>query len=314
MNTALTIGLTFAGSLGIAIAVWAEGSYRLRERTLEQRVLRVSQSAISRNAVLLREPSALAKLSERIVDLFGPANWPRKIPASRVLINGLVTASLAGLFAHFLLSLAWWLTAATVATLLVLTPSLILKAEQRKSERRFEVMLADTIDMMVRMLRAGMPVTVAVSRVGKEAQEPAAAIYREIAEWLNLGLPLPEAMRTVAERIKIKDFDFFAAALSIQSTVGGNLTATLESLASMIRERNITTLKARAVTAQARLTANIILGILPAIAIVMQLTQPRYMAPLVDGSHGYGLITFVAGSYAAALITIRRLVSKVKIY
>ena len=75
--------------------------------------------------------------------------------------------------------------------MLVGTPFLILYSDQQQQIKTFETMLADTIDMMVRMLRAGMPVTVAMERVGHEAQEPAKLVYQEVAQWLQLGLPLP---------------------------------------------------------------------------------------------------------------------------
>jgi len=101
--------------------------------------------------------------------------------------------------------------------------------------------------------------------------------------------------------------------LSIQSTVGGNLTETLESLSEIIRERSVSILKARAMTSQARMTANVILGILPGIALMMLLIRPEYIMPIIDGSYGYGLLAFILLSYVLALVTIRQLVSRVKI-
>lgn len=313
MPDALQVALVMLGSLGLALAIWAEGTYRLRHRAVAQRVTRLASAGPLATAVRLPGGSGhLAAGAEQLVAVFGEPVWPRQIRATRVLGNGLVAGAFAA-GALSLLGLPWWFGAIVAAVVMVMTPYLILEAEQSKQAKLFEAMLSDTIDMMVRMLRAGMPVTIAVERIGSEAQEPAGTVYREVGQWLRLGLPLPQAMRTVADRIKVKDFDFFAAALAIQSTVGGNLTATLESLAAVIRERTLAMLKARAVTAQARLTANIILCILPAIMVIMQLTQPGYLSPLVDGSHGYTLISFVVGSYLFALLTIRRLVSRVKI-
>jgi len=298
---------------GLAIAIWAEGSYRFRRLTIARRVNRlVRDNPVSAPVPQPRRSGSLAAAAERLIGLFGEPVWPRRAPAIRVLASGVG----AGAFAAgglALLGLPWWFGAIVAFAVAVMVPYLLLEAEQSKEAKAFEAMLSDTIDMMVRMLRAGMPVTIAVDRIGVEAQEPAGTVYREVGQWLRLGLPLPQAMRTVAERIQVKDFDFFAAALSIQNTVGGNLTATLESLAAVIRERTLAMLKARAVTAQARLTANIILCILPAIVVMMQLTQPGYLAPLVDGSNGYQLISFVVASYLFALLTIRRMVSRVKI-
>jgi tight adherence protein B len=256
----------------------------------------------------------VAATAERAIDLLMiNAVWPRALPALRVLSNGIGAAVLSGVVLYWLLNMPWGLSLVVAVGALGAVPFAMVNAEQNRQARAFEAMLADTIEMMVRMLRAGMPVTVAVERVASEAQQPAARVYREAAEWLNMGMPLPQAMRTVAARIKIKDFDFFSAALSIQNTVGGNLTETLVSLAAIIRERNVSILKARAITSQARMTANVILGILPTILVAMQLFQPDYLTPLTDGSHGYGMIVFIFSSYFLALITIRRLVSRVRI-
>lgn len=302
------------GAFGLALAAWAEGSFRSRRRAFARRVTYIARAnPASQLRAQVGRRDFFAEGAQWIVDLISEPVWPRRQPPVRVLAYSLAAAGVAGAALGFLLGLPWWFAFIAGLAMLVGTPFLILYSDQQQQIKTFETMLADTIDMMVRMLRAGMPVTVAVERVGQEAQEPARIVYYEIAQWLQLGLPLPQAMRNVAERIKVKDFDFFAAALAIQSTVGGNLTATLESLSAVIRERNLALLKARAVTAQARLTANIILAILPAIMFILQLTRPGYLSPLLDGSHGYQLIGFVVVSYIVALVTIRRMVSRVKV-
>lgn len=302
------------GAFGLALAAWAEGSFRSRRRAVARRVTYIARAnPASQLRAQVGRRDLFAEGAQWIVDLISEPVWPRRQQPVRVLAYSLAAAGVAGAALGFLLGLPWWFAFIAGLAMLVGTPFLILYSDQQQQIKTFETMLADSIDMMVRMLRAGMPVTVAMERVGHEAQEPAKLVYQEVAQWLQLGLPLPQAMRNVADRIKVKDFDFFAAALAIQSTVGGNLTATLDSLSAVIRERNLALLKARAVTAQARLTANIILAILPAIMFIMQLTQPGYLLPLLDGSHGYQLIGFVVVSYIVALVTIRRMVSRVKV-
>ena len=315
-NFALTVVLGFIASLGVAVAACGELAYRLEQRAIQERAKRAWSAAPPRrmHASGTRLIAGLNRTADRIVDLFVRDEiWPRQISGIRLIGNGITSAMAAGTLCAAGLQLPWWMTAPVSIGALIFVPVSLASAEQRRLCALFEGMLADTIDMMVRMLRAGLPVTVAVRRVGREAQEPAAAIYREADQWLQIGLPLAQAMRTVAVRIKVKDFDFFAAALAIQSNVGGNLTETLESLSKIIRERSVSILKARAVTAQARLTANVILGILPGLAIMLQLIRPQYILPLVDGSHGYALITFVLLSYLAAFVIIRQLISRVKI-
>ena len=316
MTLAVKVMLVVIGSLGLSLILCVEMIHRLKRNALQQRVVRASVPGVS-----ARRPEQGEGLDRRIERLAGQVLgllvrteiWPREISAVRILSHGVIGGLIIAIFLHLALKTSLWTSIPSGFLALVAIPIISAASEQKRCVARFEAMLSDTIDMMVRMLRAGLPVTVAVARLGREAAEPAGAIYREATEWLGMGMPLPQAMRMVAERISVRDFDFFAAALAIQSTVGGNLTETLESLARVIRERTVSVMKARAVTAQARTTANVILGIIPGLVVMLQLVRPGYLNPLVDGSHGYGLLVFVIVSYLVAFVTIRQLIKRVQI-
>ncbi len=306
----------FLVSLGIALVICSEIAFRVHRFRLTRRLTNVAGYIGSRpekysSMVLASRAAAIGDLVLGILVKEGV--WPSQISSLRVIGNACGGGIVVWAATLFALNLPWWVGALSAVGALIVIPNVLIRADQKKQCAQFEANLPDTIDMIVRMLRAGLPVTVAIGRVGVEAKEPAAAIYREANEWLEMGLPLAQAMRKVANRIKVKDFDFFSAALAIQSTVGGNLTETLESLSKIIRERSVSFLKARAVTAQARMTANVILGILPGIFVMMLVIRPEYMIPLLDGSNGFGLITFVLLSYMMALFVIRLLVSRVRI-
>lgn len=316
MSVMVKVLLVFLVALGVSLIATAILLHRLQAGALERRIASTTPGKVegTRKQTLPPILDIANRWADRTVDLLAPRQiWPRQLTSLRIIGNGITAGLFAILAMRFLLDPSWAVAGVLGIVLGVAVMAALVRSEQVKTSRAFEVMLADTIDMMVRMLRAGLPVTVAVTRVGREAHEPAGQIYREAAEWLGMGIPLPQAMRKVADRIKIKDFDFFSAALAIQSTIGGNLTETLDRLARIIRERNVSTLKARAVTAQSRLTANVILGILPVMLVLLQLLQPEYLTPLLDGSHGYGLILFIVGSYAIAFVTIRHMISRVRI-
>lgn len=316
MSILLQAFLVFLGALGLSLVIVAVFLDRLQSSALARRIANTTPGYMtqSRRQALPPLLDMVNRWADRGIDLLAPRLiWPRQLSSLRIIGNGLVVGLLTGLAIKFLLAPAWATAIALGVVLAIGVMAALVRSEQTKISRAFEVMLADSIDMTVRMLRAGLPVTVAITRVGKEANEPAGQIYREASEWLSMGMPLPQAMRKVAERIRIKDFDFLSAALAIQSSIGGNLTETLDRLARIIRERNVTTLKARAVTAQSRMTANVILAILPTMLVILQLTQPEYLDPLIDGSHGYGLILFIVGSYVIAFGTIRHMISRVRI-
>ena len=310
------ISSIFFVSLGIGIVLCSEFTFRLHRFRLERRLSRVSGDIVNRpnsfNGTAF--VSRCGELSDLLLDfLVKKGVWPRRVSSLRIVGNACGAAIVV--CAVFLLALdfPWWVGVVSGMATIIVIPIALIRLDQRQQCALFEANLADTVDMIIRMLRAGLPITVALGRVGIEAREPAAAIYREVGEWLEMGLPLSQAMRKVADRIKVKYFDFFVSALTIQSIVGGNLTETLETLSSIIRDRSVSYLKARAVTSQARMTANVILGILPGMLFIMLIFSPGYIMPLLDGSYGYGLISFIVVSYIMALFFIRLIASRVRI-
>jgi len=116
-----------------------------------------------------------------------------------------------------------------------LLPRFILMRQQSRSDSRFAELLPDAIDMVVRIVRAGVPVGAAMRTVGQEANPPLSTMFAEIADQIDIGVPLGEAMAKTSEMVGNPDFRFFAVAVALQQSTGGNLTATLETLSDIVR-------------------------------------------------------------------------------
>jgi tight adherence protein B len=123
----------------------------------------------------------------------------------------------------------------------------------------------DALNTIVRCVRVGIPMGEALRTVARDAQEPTKAEFTILADKVSIGIPLDVALRELAMRIKLTEYQFFATALTLQARSGGGITQTLETLADVIRKR--VGLKARgyALTAEAR-TSAMILSVLPFVA------------------------------------------------
>lgn len=158
---------------------------------------------------------------------------------------------------------------------------------------RFNHLFPEAIDLMVRGLKSGLPISETIANVGQEMKEPIGVEFRAISDAVRFGATLDEALWDAARRIGLAEFKFFAISLSVQRETGGNLGETLNNLGEILRKRLTMRLKVKAMSSEARASAYII-GSLPFImfailylmneAYVMRLfTDPRGMLMLGGG-------------------------------
>lgn len=146
--------------------------------------------------------------------------------------------------------------------------------------------LPAAIDLIVRAAQAGIPVVEAIGVAGKEIGPPVGSEFTAIAQMVQLGVDLKEALYEAADRVNLVDFDCFVVALVVQRETGGQLSETMRNLATIIRRRKETRGKARGMTAEGRLTAQVV-GALPFVTGgFLTIVSPDYMRPLIDDSFG----------------------------
>jgi tight adherence protein B len=156
----------------------------------------------------------------------------------------------------------------------------------KRRRNHFIMLLPEALDLIVRGLRSGLPITEAIKVVGQELPDPVGMEFRRIIESFSIGLTLEQALWAVAERVGVPEFRFFAISLTVQQETGGNLTETLDNLADVLRRRKQVKLKIRALTGEARASASI-LGALPFIMFgALMLIRPEYGMVLVDTNQG----------------------------
>ena len=145
---------------------------------------------------------------------------------------------------------------------------------------------AAAIDIIVRGVRAGLPLTECLSLVARESTEPVATEFRLLHDAQSIGFTLAEAVERLADRIPCAEARFFAILITIQQGSGGNLSEGLGNLSSMLRDRKRMQQKVQAMSTEAKVSASII-GALPfAISAIVYFTSPGYMDMFIDTSQG----------------------------
>jgi len=169
-------------------------------------------------------------------------------------------------------------------------PRFVMKRRAKKRQKLFTKHFANSIDIIVRGVRTGLPVNECLRIIAQEAPEPVAGEFAQLIEGIKIGRPLDEVMERGLRRIPTTEYKFFAIVLAIQQKTGSNLAETLAGLSSVLRERKKMADQVKSITSEARTTAMII-GSLPFVmAAVMMLTSYEYIAFLWRDELGHYMI------------------------
>ncbi|MGI8705546.1 MAG: type II secretion system F family protein [Sphingomicrobium sp.] len=142
----------------------------------------------------------------------------------------------------------------------------------------FNTNFPDAIELMVRGLRSGLPITETLGVVAAEVGGPVGIEFRAVADKMKIGRTMEAALQETAERLGTAEFQFFVITLAIQRETGGNLAETLSNLADVLRKRAQMKLKIRAMSSESKASAYIV-GALPFVVFVLVwMMNPAYMA------------------------------------
>jgi tight adherence protein B len=155
-------------------------------------------------------------------------------------------------------------------------PYFTLRVLRGRRQKKFGAQFPDAIDIIVRSLRAGHPVPIAVNMVAREMADPIGSEFGLVADEVTYGAELETAMRSMYSRIGQDDLPLFVTAVAIQGSTGGNLGEILQNLSAVIRQRFKMRRKVRALAAEGRASA-LILSSLPILMFgVVQVVAPDF--------------------------------------
>ncbi len=142
---------------------------------------------------------------------------------------------------------------------------------------QFTARFPDAIELMVRGLRSGLPISETMGVVATEVQGPIAVEFQNVSDKMKIGRTMEAALQESADRLGTPEFQFFVITLAIQRETGGNLAETLANLADVLRKRAQMRLKIRAMSSESKASAYII-GALPFIVFgLIMYIHPNYM-------------------------------------
>jgi tight adherence protein B len=169
-------------------------------------------------------------------------------------------------------------------------PKLVLKRLTISRQKKFLADLADALEAMTRLLRAGMPVSEAIKMVAREFTGPVGDEMGRIFDQQKIGVSLPDAVADCARRMPLPEVQMFATAVTIQAQTGSSLSEILEGLAKVIRSRFRLKRKVQALSSEAKSSAMII-GALPVfVASAMYFINPDYIGILFVDKTGKVLL------------------------
>jgi len=274
--------------VGVSAAMFAEGVYLLfynkaSYRSNINRRLKVMESMPDRESVLVQ------LRRERGLTSGGDYRLPLVSFNKLVLQSGLnvglgrliliVVIGMVGAFAAALAFQGNFLHALVAAlfTGLVL-PFMVLRYLRSRRQKRFAAQFPDAIDIIVRSLRAGHPVPIAINMVARELGDPIGSEFGTVTDEITYGADLETAMRNLYFRVGTDDLPLFVTAVAIQGSTGGNLGEILENLSGVIRQRFKMRRKIRALAAEGRASA-LILSSLPILMFaVINFLVPTFYA------------------------------------
>ncbi len=177
-------------------------------------------------------------------------------------------------------------------------PHIVLGRLVAARRQKFLGKFPESMDLMVRGLKSGLPVSETIKTVGSEMEDPIGVEFRRIVSDLQVGRQMEEALWRCADRIGVPEFRFFVVCISVQRETGGNLGETLENLSDILRKRRAAKLKVRALSAEARFSA-LLIGALPFIMMgILYLVNPGYISTLWTDPRGVVMLS-VGGTWMA---------------
>jgi tight adherence protein B len=305
-----------------SVALFCEGvwlawlAYKGPEATrLERRLLALSAGHATPAAALMR--------TRLMADAPLLTRWLQKLPRihdlDRLLLQSglpwsvavllvlvLCVAVVLGVLA-WLAGLPWWAVVGLAAVGGLLPFGQVLRA-RRLRMAAIERQLPDALDLMARAMLAGHAFPGAVRMVADELPEPLAGEFAIVFAEINYGIPVAEALTNLTRRVPSGDLRYFVLSVLIQRETGGNLGELLQSIAALIRNRLKLLGTVRVLSAEGRVSANILTALPFVLATVIQLINPGFLSVLWTEPMGRSIVAAALLAMVAGVLWMRRVI------
>jgi tight adherence protein B len=262
------------------------------------------KSSVYSDVPWLNQVLSKIQFARRLDLLLERANFDMSLPLF------LLCSIVAGCVAFFLMVVVGqtFITALILGVIALLCPYFYLKYITWKRMRRFLEQLPDGLDMISQSLQAGLGLTQAMVYVAKEMADPLGTEFSVFIEEVNLGLPLPDALKKFEERMSLPEVRLFNTALLVQREVGGSLAELLNKLADIIRDRFRIERLIKSLTGQNRMSAWTVCSIPPFLAVFMFFRERELMNDMLSDPMGRAMLAAALGLEILGIIVFRKLI------
>ncbi|MFZ0196108.1 MAG: type II secretion system F family protein [Pseudolabrys sp.] len=291
------------------------------ERKAEQRIRNVASSDLTVRAARRPQKSRREDIETTLKDFEKRQKKSKNVPITvRIAHAGLswsrrqfviISASIGlGMFFAAFLSGTGLLPAAALGFAGAFgVPRWLLSFLKKRREARFLETLADAVDIIVRGVKAGLPLLDCMKMITMESPEPLKTEFRMILETQAIGVPLGEACAKLYERTPLPEANFFGIVVAIQQKAGGNLSEALGNLSKVLRDRKKMRAKIQAMSQEAKASAAII-GALPiAVMILVYITTPEYISLLFTHPTGHILLAGSAVWMTMGVLVMKKMIN-----
>jgi tight adherence protein B len=179
---------------------------------------------------------------------------------------------------------------------------------KKRREAKFLEAFPDAVDVIVRGIKAGLPLLDSLKLIASETEEPIRSEFRSIIETQTIGIPIGEACLKLYESMPLPEANFFAIVVSIQQRAGGNLSEALGNLSRVLRDREKMKAKIRAMSMEAKASAAII-GAPIAVMILVYITSPQYISLLWTEPLGRVMLLGCAIWMSMGIMVMRKMIN-----
>jgi tight adherence protein B len=188
-------------------------------------------------------------------------------------------------------------------------PLWLLSFLKKRRETRFLNDFPEAVDVIVRGIKAGLPLLDSIKLIANEAHEPIRSEFRGIIETQTVGIPLGDACLKLYERMPVAEANFFGIVISIQQRAGGNLSETLSNLSRVLRDRKKMKAKIQAMSMEAKASASII-GALPLVVMALvYFTSPGYISLLWTDPFGRVMLACCGGWMMVGVFVMKKMIN-----
>ena len=202
-----------------------------------------------------------------------------------------------------------YVAALLAAMVIVGLPNFVLARLRARRIKKFIDAFPSALDIIVRGVRAGLPLGDTLRIIAAEAQEPVRSEFRKVVEAQQLGISVPDACAKLARRVPVTETNFFAIVIEIQSKAGGNLSEAIGNLSKTVRERKKMKGKIGAMSMEAKASA-VIIGLVPFVVVgALYAVSPEYITLLFTTNHGRLICAIGLGWMSIGTAMMKKMIS-----